>query len=770
VKRSEYKFLYSEHMFYSADKTFFLLNYLYLAVTIEDLKAHGISALFDARRPLSLNFLQKKDKSCSDFTQTQRLTSSKENAMEFKALAVATVFLLSTAVQAGSLVRLRSKTFDPTDAKSVGTTTTQTSKTWIISFSTPITEQLKSEIRAKGFQILQFLPDSSLVVRGNKPVVISHQEAWVPFNPAWKWSDHLQNPSLINESQYQIVMIRTYTNEDGKQLKTYLDKMDKVFILNSEDSYFVLRATMADIYRISTLDEVANVSQLPEFKTMNIDLGVATNQIQANAVDGYETGTKVMNFDTAWAAGFHGEGQIVAMGDTGVDTGNMQTIHPDFTNAILSGRNFAPFGRAWEDPMGHGTHVAGSVVSRGTASGGAFKGGAYGAQLVVHSLWSPMMHNLMLPTNLSDMFQAAVQSGASVHTNSWGQAKDFGSYDSYARQVDEFMFNNPDLLILFAAGNSGVDMDKDGRIDPNSIGSPGTAKNTLTVGASKNYELTGGIQRKISDLKAAKDEWSAEPIWSSSLSDNPHGLAMFSSRGPTADGRVKPEIVAPGTNILSTFSHYPGAEVLWGKYDDNYVWSGGTSMATPLTAGAAAVSRQILQQKFNQAKPSSSLLKAFMMSFATDLYPGQYGEGGAQHGQEILIHRPNNDEGFGLVDMKSEANSATTTTQVYDQKSGLATGESQEFTFTMPKDGVLSVVLVWNDAPAAESAGKALVNDLNLEVSGPSVQYTSNDSVNNFEFFEKSASAGTYKVKVVGQQIPQGINGKQPFSLVIRTQ
>jgi subtilisin family serine protease len=331
------------------------------------------------------------------------------------------------------------------------------------------------------------------------------------------------------------------------------------------------------------------------------------------------------------------------------------------------------------------------------------------------------------------------------------------------------MFNNSDLLILFAAGNSGVDKNKDGRIDADSIGSPGTAKNTLTVGASENLESSGGIQRTVSELRPAKENWSVEPLWSSKLSDNPKGLAVFSSRGPTDDGRIKPEIVAPGTNILSTFSHHPKAEVLWGKYNDEYVWSGGTSMATPLAAGGAAVTRQILQKNFNQEKPSSSLMKAFMMSFATDLYPGQYGEGGASSGQEILTTRPNSDEGFGLVSMKDEVEANSQNTFVFDNKTGVATGESQEYDINVTKDSKLSATLVWNDAPAAEAAGKALVNDLNLEITGDGIQYSSNDSVNNFEFFEKSAHVGHYKVKIVGRQVPQGKNGKQPFSLVIRT-
>ena len=687
--------------------------------------------------------------------------------MEFKAFIAAGIFLLTTAAQAGSLVRLQSKTFDPTTVKEQPTVD-EVSRTWLVSFSTPITEKIKSEINKNGFEVLQFLPDSALVVRGNKPVAISHQEAWLPYQANWKWSSNLEIPSVLNQSVYRVVMVRTYSQGDAKKLGKALDGMDKVFVLYNSDSYIVVRATFADLFKISKLDEVAFLSDLPKFQLMNADLGFSASEVTTNEITGYETGTKVMGFDDAWAAGFKGQNQIVAMGDTGVDRGDLQNIHADFVGAILSGRNFAPFGRSWEDPMGHGTHVAGSVLSRGVASNGAFKGGAHEAKLMVQSLWSPMMNNLMVPTKLSDLFKAAVDSGASIHTNSWGQAANFGGYDSFARQVDEFTFNNPDLLILFAAGNSGVDKDKDGRIDADSIGSPGTAKNTLTVGASENLELQGGIQRTVSELRPAKESWPAEPLWSSKLSDNPNGLAVFSSRGPTDDGRIKPEIVAPGTNILSTFSHHPKAEVLWGKYNDEYVWSGGTSMATPLAAGAAAASRQILQQNFKQEKPTSSLVKAFMMSFATDLYPGQYGEGGAAHGQEILTTRPNSDEGFGLVNMKAEVAAKADNTFIFDNKTGVATGESQEYDINLPADAKLSAVLVWMDAPAAEAAGKALVNDLNLEVSGDGIQYASNDSVNNFEYFEKSAHAGHYKVKIVGRQIPQGKNGKQPFSLVIR--
>jgi serine protease AprX len=700
-------------------------------------------------------------------------------------LGLGLISLLSSQALAAPLVRLQQTTFDPQSTLGQFETSFKT-RTWIVSFGQPITEAMKADLVRLGFEILGFVPDSSLLVRvatGRELTSVADQEPmiakaqselgvgvfWTPFQPAWKWAKSLPAPSVFNQLSRRVVFIRCHSKADAQSLNQILEKKEKVMILNSQDESIVVRATSSDLFSISALDEVAYLSDVPDFQLMHMNFGFEVEpQAIRSDITGFETGTKVMNMDFAWGQGFMGRGQIVAMGDTGLDRGDLQNIHPDFNGAVVSGRNFAPFGRSWEDPMGHGTHVAGSVVSRGTASNGAFKGGAYEAGFVVHSLWSPMMNNLMLPNKLGDMFSAATASGASVHTNSWGQARNFGTYDSFARQVDEYMFNNPGLLILFAAGNSGVDMDKDGRIDADSIGSPGTAKNALTVGASENLELKGGIQRPVSDLRPAKDFWSAEPIWSSKISDNPQGLAMFSSRGPTDDGRIKPEIVAPGTNILSTFSKHPKAEVLWGKYNEDYVWSGGTSMATPLVAGAAAVTRQILQTRFKVSSPSSSLLKAFMLNFATDLYPGQYGEVGASRGQELLTLRPNSDEGFGLVNMKSQVEALPDNTMVIDAVAGVATGETQDVNFTMARDGVLTVTLVWNDAPGLETAARALVNDLNFEILGPGVQYSSTDGVNNFEFFEKNARAGQYRVRVKGAQVPQGRSGKQPYSLVIR--
>src|SRR5262249_10882903 len=157
-----------------------------------------------------------------------------------------------------------------------------------------------------------------------------------------------------------------------------------------------------------------------------------------------------------------------------------------------------------------------------------------------------------------------------------------------------------------------------------------------------------GIQNKLGDLRDGSKKWGVEPLKSDTISNNPNGLACFSSRGPTKDGRIKPEIVAPGTNIVSTRSRQPKASPLWGEYDANYVYAGGTSMATPLTAGAAAVVRQYLTQTRGISAPTGAMIKATLMHTATDLFPGQYGMGA---GQELPTQRPNIHEGYGRVNV-----------------------------------------------------------------------------------------------------------------------
>ncbi len=685
------------------------------------------------------------------------------------------LILVGFSVSAGNQIKLNSGVIS-TEIKPMAFTEINATRTeWIVQFKNRITEAVKADLKSQGVVVYSYIPEDALIVRGSSAQMLrleqnQNVQAIVAFESNMKLSPTLGVMSSLTLDNKQTVIVSVFNQAERSVIEASIQKISKnILIQKSAGQNLVLTTERSYLNQIATLEGVEHIQAFVEVQPLHILLNAEDEVPAPSAGDytdlsGFETGTKVMNFDAAWNMGLTGQNQIVGMADTGLDSGDARAIHPDFSDAIKSGYAVGLFGKTWADPMGHGTHVAGSVLGRGTASGGLLKGAAYSAQMVAQGMWSPILNNLSVPSNLAGMFNQAYADGARVHTNSWGAAASFGVYEKMAATVDQVMFDKEDLLILFAAGNSGVDKNKDGRIDPNSVGTPGTAKNALTVGASENLVSVGGIQKKIGELKPAPENWSVAPISESKLSDNIDGLAMFSSRGPTTDGRTKPDIVAPGTNILSVRSQQTGAEVLWGAYNKDYTFSGGTSMATPLTAGAAALARQYLIEKKSIEKPTAALVKAYLLHTATDMFPGQYGDVGAARGQELLTKRPNNDEGYGRVNVQEAV--ASTARYFLEQSAGIKTGEVQEFTYQV-STGILISNIVWTDAPGSTNASKALVNDLDFEVVLPDGQIISNnDQINNHSFIQTNTIAGTLTVRVKGVNIPMGKNGLQPFALV----
>ena len=208
--------------------------------------------------------------------------------------------------------------------------------------------------------------------------------------------------------------------------------------------------------------------------------------------------------------GLFGAGQTVAVADTGLDVGNPATIHPDFKGRLVKAYCLGrPSPCDWSDPNAHGTHVAGSVLGNGNASGSnpathqypttSFPGVAPEAKLVMQSIEAADGSLSGIPDDAGDLMRQAYGDGARIHTNSWGgptggtsNIREYGGYVPNSQQVDLAAWQQKDMLILFAAGNNGTDANGNGVIDPDSIGQPGTAKNVITVGASENLRATGG--------------------------------------------------------------------------------------------------------------------------------------------------------------------------------------------------------------------------------------------------------------------------------------
>ena len=458
---------------------------------------------------------------------------------------------------------------------------------------------------------------------------------------------------------------------------------------------------------IAALDEVREIHDVPRRQLFN---NVARPILDAEV---QVSGTT-----------YDGAGELVAVADTGFDLGDPNNTHPAFTGRVVK---LIPLGRTspakTDDPHGHGTHVSGSVLGDGNSAtmGGAIRGTAPGAKLILQSLLDPSGGLGGIPADLNDLFQQTYDEGARVHTNSWGLPGIHLPYDASSREIDEFVWNHQDQVICFAAGNDGTDGDRDGVVDTNSIGSQSAAKNCITVGASEslrpNFKPSYGTYWP--------SDFPQPPISRDRQADNSDGMVAFSSRGPTLEGRIKPDVVAPGTCILSTLSRAAAMSNVFGvSTDPLFFFDSGTSMATPLVAGCATVLRQTLVQN-GFAAPSGALIKGLLINGAVAL-AGQYNptEAGAS---------PNNNSGWGRVDLAGSViiPGPGDPDGGFGDGDPLQEGEEGGITVTIPERGkpkragdggaepepagpgsaTLKVTLVWSDPPGAQ-----LQNDLDLIV------------------------------------------------------
>ncbi|WP_338824257.1 hypothetical protein MHOCP_23450 [Moorella humiferrea] len=416
-------------------------------------------------------------------------------------------------------------------------------------------------------------------------------------------------------------------------------------------------------------------------------------------------------------AGLTGRGEIVGLADSGLDAGSISDIHPDLQGApgqmpkVVMLKSWADRERA-DDPVGHGTHMAGIIAGTGAASNGQYRGIAPGASIYFQGLLNSR-GEMAIPEDLSRLFRPAYDAGVRIHVDGWGGGPN--AYRDAAAQIDSFVRLHPDFLPIFGAGNSGPVQ--------GSLTAEANSKNALVVGASE----------------------SVRPAFSPDANDA-RRQADFSSRGPAGDGRLKPDILAPGTGIVA-----PRSRLVEGNFpaNESYTVQDGTSQAAAVAGGAAAVLRQYLKTA-GFADPSAALMKAALVGCAwtplegpTDAFPG------------IL-------DLAGTVLALEEK-----TMHLVDYGEGLRAGQEKTFQVTVTDTAApFRATLAWTD-PAGTPGGKALVNDLDLVVIAPDGrQYYGNDyegadkldRTNNLEkVYIKDPLPGTYTVKVRAATVNESI-------------
>jgi len=366
------------------------------------------------------------------------------------------------------------------------------------------------------------------------------------------------------------------------------------------------------------------------------------------------------------------------------------------------------------------------------------------------------------------VIQASYNAGGRISSNSWGCSGCAGTYDASSqaydagtRDADPAAPGNQQFLFIFAAGNSGA--------NSATVGTPGNGKNMVTVGASENYR------------PADEDgNWTDGCGIGPAGADNAMDVISFSSRGPAPGGRVKPEVIAPGTHIqgtASTNSNYNGSGVC-DQYrpsgQTTFAASSGTSHSTPAIAGVASLYWYWLENTYGITQPSPALIKAYLIAHTTYLT-------GVDAGDTL----PSNNQGYGMPDMSAAFDAAPryllNQTVVLDNSGDTWTFDGAVADPTKP----VRIVMVYTDKAGAVGVSPQ-VNDLNLQAVVNGTTYLGNvfngqwsvsggvpDSANNYEaIFLPAGTSGSLQITITAFNIADdGVPGygdatDQDFALV----
>ncbi len=310
-----------------------------------------------------------------------------------------------------------------------------------------------------------------------------------------------------------------------------------------------------------------------------------------------------------------------------------------------------------------------------------------------------------------------------VSSHSYHSGGDYDTYSWLTADFDEIAYLAPYYLICQAAANDGPGF--------HTIPSSNLGKNVMTVGAVNdipNYNGPGSVS-----------------------------IAGFSSRGPTADGRLKPDLVGNGVNLYSTLS-------------TGYTSMSGTSMSTPNVAGSLFLLVEHYQNTHLYAPFLSSTLKALAIH-TTD-------ECGSYDGPDYTF-------GWGLLNVRRAADLISDDVENDGRIQQLVLEEGQLFTYEFETDGTVPIkaTIAWTEAPSNTGANPALINDLDMQIvrvsdgtfwepwvlnpespSSPAV--TGDNNLDNVEqVFVGTTSPGTYRVEITNDGPLD--ESQQAFSLIV---
>jgi len=465
---------------------------------------------------------------------------------------------------------------------------------YVVQANGPIGAGFRSMLAAAGVQIVSYIPNNALLVQATAGQVAGLANnaltaAVVPYEPYYKASAGLMALEAQPDQMLPLVLnLGLFPNADS-QVISQLAGMGVQIV--GED-----RSPFGTILRVATPADWTTLAQLPGVH----ELEIAHRRTAANDLSRVTMGISTDTLTNADYLGLYGSNVVVEVNDSGIDV-----THPDFTlggsaetGAGSGTRVYGDSPGSLTDTNGHGTFVAGIIAGNGAgswnpvnvgsvASGsisnadfrgkaplaylysvafrGGFSIGPNGFDNDYQGAYDPAYdtataNQLTDVADVSDYYlstAAVALTNALISNNSWTYGNDgdydlaSAIYDQATRDAEPFVPGSQPVLFVFPAGNTGYGNDNGSGGDPDSIESPGTAKNVITVGALQQ-------DRNITNL-VYDDNNNTNPIWQAGT-ESSSLVAWYSSRGNVgigvegSFGRFKPDVMAPGTFVVSTKS------------------------------------------------------------------------------------------------------------------------------------------------------------------------------------------------------------------------
>ena len=633
----------------------------------------------------------------------------------------------------------------------------------LIQFIGPIKPGWKAEIERCGVKVLSYVPNNAYVVQGDTKS-LAQLQSWASATNIVQWEgdyadDYKIHPGARNKDKHGFPQT---PGSDTFAIQLIADNLS-----NSNTVALIERVKLDPIQRDFTVlqyrniivripaESVAEISTQPDvFSIQPYNAPDKRDERQAQIVAGnISTSSPSGPGYLAWLASkgftqeqFTASGLVVDVTDSGIDNGTMSPGHFGLYqsgNPALPGR--VAYNRIEGTPHigssaagcdGHGNLNAHIIAGFNDSSAGFphtdAAGFRYGLGICPFvSVGSSVVFDpdVFTSPNFANLQSKAYQSGARISANSWGNTNnsytvDAQAFDALVRDAQPAGSTfatpgNQEMVIVFAAGNRGS--------SANTVGSPATAKNVISVGASENV-------RSLNTANGGRSSMGVDGCgYADDAADNVNDIAAFSSRGPCSDGRQKPDLVAPGTHITggvfqnntltggnglasscfkassicalsgggtagSTNNFFPLGQQF-------YTVSSGTSHSTPAVAGACALLRQYFINS-NLTAPSPAMTKAYLMNStrymtgvgaSDNFWSAAQGMGGLNLGNAF--------DGVPRILRDQNTNDLFT-----------ASGQTRIFTGRIVRsDKPVRVTLAWTDAPGS-TIGNAFNNDLDVTV------------------------------------------------------